>query len=209
MQNSVNYNNIAFIYDGLCQFVFGQRLKNAQMESLSFISAYFHVLIVGGGTGWILEELTKQHASGLRITYIDNSSRMIALSKKRKTAFNTIEFINESIENSLLPHEQYDVILTPFLFDNFSQSTSELIFKKLDNSLKPKGKWLYVDFCISNKSNYRQQFLLKLMYVFFRVTCNIKANQLPDLKDYFSSYEMIHNKYYSNNFIITQVFQKS
>jgi ubiquinone/menaquinone biosynthesis C-methylase UbiE len=70
----VNYNYIASFYDRLCQLVFGQSVKNAQIASLGFIPPTSNVLIVGAGTGWILEEINKIHQNGLSITYIDISS---------------------------------------------------------------------------------------------------------------------------------------
>jgi ubiquinone/menaquinone biosynthesis C-methylase UbiE len=140
--------------------------------------------------------------------YIDSSSKMIQLSKKRNIAFNTIEFIQASIEDINLCKQKYDVVLTPFLFDNFSQSTSEFVFKKLNASLKSDGYWLYIDFYISEKSSYQQKSVLKLMYVFFRLICKIEANRLPIMDDYFLSYKIISDKYYCKNFIIMQIFKK-
>jgi len=208
MQNSANYNAVAFFYDRLCQLVYGQTIKNAQIESLQFIPANADILIVGGGTGWILEEIAKIHSAGLRITYIDSSSKMIELSKKRNRALNTVEFINESIENIHLSQQKYDVVLTPFLFDNFSQSLAEFIFKKLDATLKPNGNWLYIDFHLSKKSTYLQKTLLKLMYIFFSFTCKVEANQLPDMANCFSDYKTKCAKNYYGNFITMQVYQK-
>jgi len=203
-----NYNSIAFFYDTICQLVFGQKIKNAQIKSLQFVPANSKMLIVGGGTGWILEEISKIHHSGLKITYIDNSSKMIQLSKKRNIAFNSIEFINESIEDISLLQEKYDVILTPFFFDNFSQSTAEFVFKKLDASLKKSGCWLYIDFYLSEKSNYLQKILLKVMYVFFRVICKIEARELPAMAAFFSLYKLEEVENYYDGFITMQVYQK-
>lgn len=208
MRSYANYNNIAFFYDLLCKLVFGQKIKNAQIHSLQYISSGSNILIVGGGTGWILEEIAKIHSFGLRIMYVDSSSKMIQLSKKRNIALNTIEFIHASIEDVDLSQQKYDVVLTPFLFDNFRQSTALSVFKKLNMSLKYGGYWLYIDFYISDKNKYQQKVVLKLMYIFFRSMCNIEANKLPYMADYFSSYKTISNSYNCNNFIITQVFQK-
>jgi ubiquinone/menaquinone biosynthesis C-methylase UbiE len=208
MQGSANYNTVAFFYDRLCQTVFGQTIKKAQIESLAFIPPNADVLIAGGGTGWILEEIAKIHSSGLRITYIDSSFNMIQLSKKRNCALNTITFIQQSIENTDLPPHKFDVVITPFLFDNFSQSTAEFIFTKLDTCLKPNGYWLYIDFYLYPKSNILQKILLKWMYVFFRFTCKIEADKLPNMDNYFSSYKIKAAKNYFKDFITMQVFQK-
>jgi len=161
-----------------------------------------------GGTGWILEEIAKIQPSGLRIIYIDSSSKMIQLSKKRNVAFNTIEFIHAFLEDVNLSQQKYDVVLTPFLFDNFSQATAQFVFKKLDTILKCGGYWLYTDFYISEKNNYQQKAVLKLMHVFFRLMCKIEAKKLPDMADCVSLYKSISNNYYCNNFIITLVLKK-
>ena len=208
MQTRNNYNTVASFYDHLSGLIFGQELKKPQIDSLQFITKDSNILIVGGGTGWILEKIADIYSSGLRITYVDSSSKMIELSKRRNTKFNSIEFIHASIEDVNLLPQKYDLILTPFFFDGFSQSTSLLVFKKLDESLKVNGRWIYIDFYISEKSNYRQRILLKLMYVFFRYTCKIEAKELPVIAPYFLSYKIQYSKSYFKNFIIMQVFQK-
>jgi ubiquinone/menaquinone biosynthesis C-methylase UbiE len=170
MAKRTNFNSIAVFYDNLCQLVFGQYVKTSQIEALEFLQPNSTILIVGGGTGWILDEISKIYPSGLTITYIDISSKMIQLSKKRNSALNTIEFLEAGIENVNLNAKQYDAILTPFLFDAFAQSTANLVFEKLNESLKINGIWLYTDFYLSQKSKYWKRLTIKLMYIFFRLT---------------------------------------
>lgn len=208
MSNRTNFNSIAPFYDGLCQLVFGQRVKKAQIESLKFIPAGSSILIVGGGTGWILDEISKIHPSGLTITYIDKSSKMIELSKKRSVCTNAVTFINDAVENVNLSNQSYDVILTPFLLDCFSQSTFQSVFEKLNDSLKTKGLWLNIDFCLSSESKFWQKAMVKIMYAFFSLTCRIEAKRLPSLSVSFAPYALINRKMFCNNFIKMQVFQK-
>ncbi len=208
MYSRVNYNYIAPFYDRLCQMVFGQRVKNAQIESLEFIPHDSDVLIVGGGTGWILEEICKIHQNGLSITYIDISSKMIKLSKNRGSSCNKVSFINASIENADLQNKKYDVVITPFLFDGFQQDTLQSIFNKLDKSLISKGLWLYTDFYLTQKSKWWQISLLKIMYFAFRMVCRIEASRLPDVATCFSSYDKIKENNFCSNFISMQVLQK-
>jgi ubiquinone/menaquinone biosynthesis C-methylase UbiE len=208
MPNRSDFNSVAHFYDWLSRLVFGQRIKKAQIEVLKFIPPNSSILIAGGGTGWILEEINKVIPSGLTITYIDKSSKMIQLSKKRKQAGNSVEFINESIEEINLQSQKYDVILTPFFLDCFSQKTFEFVFQKLNASLKQDGLWLNIDFHLSNKSKNWQKAMVKIMYAFFSLLCNIEAKKLPFINDSFSNYTLIKQKAYCNNFIVMQVFQK-
>ncbi|MEO8761209.1 MAG: class I SAM-dependent methyltransferase, partial [Bacteroidia bacterium] len=153
-------------------------------------------------------EITKIKPAGLTITYVDISSKMIQLSKKRNMGLNTVEFIEASVEDLSFAEKKYDVILTPFLFDVLSQSTCQHVFKKLTASLKTKGLWFYTDFFLSDKSKYWQKFVLKIMYVFFRFTCKIEATKLPAVEIYFSKYETIFHNTYCKHFIVSKVFRQ-
>jgi spermidine synthase len=81
---AANYNNSAWFYDSLARLVYGKALVNAQVYLLKHITENAKVLIVGGGTGWILDELTRIHPSGLQITYVEIAPNMMALSKKKR-----------------------------------------------------------------------------------------------------------------------------
>ena len=148
-----NFNYIALFYDRLCQFVFGNAIKKSQIDLLPFMPTDATVLIIGGGTGWIIDEIIKIRPSGLNVTYVDISSKMIALSKKRNKGMNTFEFIEASIENVQFTEKKYDIILTPFIFDVLPQSSCQQVFEKLSISLKTKGLWLYADFFFRIKAN--------------------------------------------------------
>jgi len=81
---AANYNNSVWFYDRLAGLVYGKELIKSQVYLLPYIPANAHVLVVGGGTGWILEELARVHPSGLNITYAEIAPAMIALSQKKK-----------------------------------------------------------------------------------------------------------------------------
>jgi ubiquinone/menaquinone biosynthesis C-methylase UbiE len=128
-----NYDNSAVFYDRLSRVVFGQALISSQVYLLPFIPPNASVLIVGGGTGWILEEIAKTYPSGLSITYVEISAKMNALAQKRNTANNQVIFVNKPIE-AVADSDSYDVIITSFLFDNFSETTLATVFAHLHNA---------------------------------------------------------------------------
>jgi ubiquinone/menaquinone biosynthesis C-methylase UbiE len=205
-----NYNKIAGIYDFLSRVVFQKSIINAQKFLLQHILPNSKILIVGGGTGWILEELSKMYNEGIEITYVEKSRQMIALSKQKNTQHNTVEFINKGIEE-YSTGKKFDAVFTAFLFDNFQQDKIEFIFSQLHPFLKPNGLWLYADF-IHHKNNaaWWQKFLLKTMYLFFRLTCNIETQQLIDMSPYFAkSYNKISEKHFYHNFIKAAVYKKA
>lgn len=205
-----NYNKIAGIYDFLSRVVFQKSIINAQKFLLQHISPNSKILIVGGGTGWILEELSKIYNAGIEITYVEKSSQMIALSKQKNIQHNTVEFINKGIEE-YSTEIKFDAVFTAFLFDNFQRDKIESVFSQLHRFLKPGGLWLYADFIHQkNDSAWWQKFLLKTMYLFFKLTCNIETQQLIDMSPYFAkSYNNISGEHFYHNFIKAVVYKKA
>jgi ubiquinone/menaquinone biosynthesis C-methylase UbiE len=204
---AVNYNKAAWFYDRLSRMVYGRALINAQVYPLQFIPANSNILIVGGGTGWILEELTKIHPSGLQITYVEVAKNMMALSKKRNVGKNEVVFIIDSIENVNLP-SNFDVVITSFLFDNFKEPTLGKIFNHIYAQLKPLGLWLNTDFQLTGR--LWQQLFLKSMLLFFKVFGNVESSTLPDMNNYFESngYKVLSEKTFFGDFIVAKVYKK-
>jgi len=208
MQN--NYDNIASYYDFLSQLVFGSSLIKAQSLFLNYVKPKSSILIVGGGTGRILEYLAREHASGLVITYVEISAKMIAAARKRDWKQNQVYFVHQAVEDFSSPL-QYDVILTAFLFDNFTEPKIRLTFSQLDSMLNSGGLWLFADFTYDkNKGKWWQKILLSLMYKFFRLTCHIEATDLINMEDIFDRngyLKVFENTYYAG-FIKSIVYNK-
>ncbi|GEO07918.1 class I SAM-dependent methyltransferase [Segetibacter aerophilus] len=205
-----NYNSIAPFYDFLSKAVFGTAIVNAQQFLIQTIPPKSIVLIVGGGTGWILEEICKVHAEGLQIVYVEPSEKMVAISKKRNAGGNKVSFINEAIQDAA-PNNKFDVVITPFLFDNFLPPTAQWVFEKIDRLLVPEGSWLFADFQLVRKSAWWQFIMLKIMYLFFRIVCRIEANHLPDTDVLFDQheYKLIRSQTFFKNFICSFTYRKS
>ncbi|RYE28200.1 MAG: methyltransferase domain-containing protein [Sphingobacteriaceae bacterium] len=205
-----NYDAAAWFYDALSQLVFGNKLIESQRFLVQQIMPEAKILIVGGGTGWILEELTRVQPSTLKITYVEISARMICLSKQKYYGQNEVVFVNLPIEDFMLT-ENYNIILTPFLFDNFSEKRIRAVFKQLHQSLKPGGLWLLADFQVQkNYAGIWQQILLKTMYWFFGWLCSVETKQLTTMRPVFlaENYQLSAEKTFYQGFIISQVYRK-
>jgi ubiquinone/menaquinone biosynthesis C-methylase UbiE len=204
---AANYDNSAWFYDRLSRVVYGRALIRSQVYLLKHIPKNSNILIAGGGTGWILEEITKVHPSGLTITYAEISSNMMALSKKRNVGNNEVIFLNEPVEN-IETGKFYDVVFTPFLFDNFTEETLQNVFAHIHSRLKPGGIWLNTDFRPAGK--WWHTLLLKSMIIFFRTICGIEAKKLPDIEKQFEQhqYEMIDHKSFFGEFILSTAYKK-
>ncbi len=197
-----NYDNIAFAYDRLSRLMFGNSIQQSQICLLSYITSGSKILIVGGGSGWILEEITRLHPSGLSIVYIEASEKMTKLAKAKNIAENKVDFLNIYLEQ-FETTAGFDIIITSFLFDNFNETTALESFNKLDALLNKKGKWLFVDYVLNKESSYFHKLLLQTMYWFFRLVSNVQAKYLVDMNPLFlkSNYEAVFSRYFYNQFI--------
>lgn len=203
-----NYDNAAEFYDVLSKAVFRRSIIEAQVGLLTYIPAGSTILIVGGGTGWILEEIGKVHATGLDITYVEISEKMLKLSRKRDVQQNKVQFVHAAIE-VFVPDHLYDIVITAFLFDNFSSDTAKKVFNVLHPLLKQDGHWLFADF--TNTPGLWQRLLLKSMYTFFRLLCKVEATQLHDMQPLFDQhhYQQLADKRYYGRFIRSAVYRKT
>ncbi len=205
-----NYDNVALFYDLLAHLIFGNAVLHSQIFLINTIPANSTILIIGGGTGRILKEISKRHKQGLQITYVEISGKMMRQSEKRDTGNNKVIFINKSIADVTF-YQSFDVVITPFLFDNFSYNTCKTIFDKIDDVLRPEGLWLFADFQQSKKNNLLQKLLMNVMYLFFRLLCKIEAEQLQDMGVLFKEYNYnnIFMQTFFKKFIYSAIYTKS
>ncbi|AKD55378.1 class I SAM-dependent methyltransferase [Spirosoma radiotolerans] len=175
-----NFNWVAPVYDTLAFVVFGHKLQQAQVVFLDQIPAGANVLLVGGGTGWLLEQVLMR-GNTKRIVYLEASRKMVALASRRmiqKSLLGSVDF-RVGDETALSPDESFDVIITPFVLDLFTETTLKTQFiPQLLNVLKSTGLWLVTDFV--QPPSWWQKVLLWIMIRFFRLTAGIEANRLAN-----------------------------
>ena len=187
--------------------VFGKAQTEAQLFLIKAIPAASTVLIAGGGTGWLLEEIAGIHPSGLTITYVDSSAAMIALARKRDIGGNKITFITAAIEEAV-SDQTYDVVITPFLFDNLTDEAMHKTFSVIGQKHAPNGSWLYCDF--RRTDVWWQWLLLKMMYLFFRLFRSMEATTLPDAESDFLQYhyKISEQRLFMRGFIVSVIYQR-
>lgn len=204
---SNNYDPVSWFYDWLSRVVFGSVLMDAQLIFLDNLPAEAHLLIAGGGTGQILEKISRKYPHGLTITYVELSGKMLALSRKRNVQNNRVTFIDGDI-SQIHFDDQFDAIITAFLFDNFGAALANKAFDNLDKSLRNGGLWLFTDF--QNTRKLWHKLLLKSMYLYFRWLCKIDAKKLdpPDQLFAKANYRILEQETFYSGFIASRRMQK-
>jgi len=171
---SNDFDKIAFVYDRLAGLVFGKSIVDSQKVFFDKIPAEARILIMGGGSGRILQELFSANPK-IEVCYIDASAKMISHTKHRMRNDMRIEFI-VGTENDI-PDRSFDVIVTNFYLDLFKAESLLSVLRKLKNVMGPNSLWIVTDF---TDKKWWHRLMIKVMYIFFRVTARIEASKLPD-----------------------------
>ena len=163
------------MYDPLAQLIFGKSIVDSQTWFLDQVPPMAKVLILGGGTGWILGELVKQNPS-CTVWYVEASTKMIEKTRGR-LLHNQVNLIHGT-EDDIPQNVTFDVIITNFYLDLFTEEKLKNVIQQLTNQTHSSSRWLVTDFV--DRGVWWQRFMLKIMYLFFRSVCDIEANRLPN-----------------------------
>lgn len=203
-----NFDRVAWCYDWLSFLVFGNALKHSQFLLLEQLDGCEKVLIIGGGTGWILPEILKRNDIQ-EIDYVESSLKMLEKARKQKLSPSLkVNFIHGD-EQSIVSTEYYDAVLAFYFFDLFPKRKQEKLISIIVNSLNVGGKLLVADFYLSEKSPFWQKMLMKLMYFFFRVTSDVEVARLEDFRTGLKkSFEYCSSVAGFRGMILSEVYKK-
>ena len=182
------FNQISGYYNLLQRMVFANTLRNAEAKSIHLLQNCSTVMVIGGGSGFFLEQLVKLGIPN--ILYIELSDKMIEMAKRRVERLNKsttkVIYINKGWEE-YMPDEPVDAIVCNFFLDVFHERTIQKIIFHYNRHIKNNGLWYCTDFYIHTNSGILYSSLIKFMYWFFQAICNIEAKRLPDIFPYFGT----------------------
>ncbi len=211
------FDRSAWFYDSLARLIFGGVIRRSQIHLLPFIPPQASVLIVGGGTGWLLQDLAALRIP-LQVTYLELSPRMLAKAQKvaarLSDQFLQVSF-RQGTEAILPPQDYFEVIFTPFVLDLYPDEQLLPMVKKLHQHLKPSGLWLLTDFFISPETTIWQKWwqsrLARTMYLFFNWLDGLTTRKLPVIAFPFQqlALPLQHTRSFYGGFIRAQVYSNS
>lgn len=171
----MSFDVIAPVYDLLSRMVYGRSIVAAQKYMLKYIPEESSVLIVGGGTGWIIGELFAINKA-CSVVYMEASQKMLEKAQARihTRDQSRIQFL---LQSEIPSEGSYDVVITNFFLDLFPSCKLRTIIQQLKNLIKDDGSWIVTDFVDDGKR--WQRLMLKIMYIFFRTLSKIEATVLP------------------------------
>jgi len=166
------YDRLAPVYDRLAVFFVGKQIQQAQLKWLLYLNNRQKLLILGGGTGWMLLAISQINPN-LVIHYVDASAKMIAKAQAEAKG-SIIRFIKGTEAD--IPDKDYDTVLTHFYLDLFSDDQLPDLITKVKKRLTNNALWLVTDF---ETHNTLQRVKVRLMYLFFRLMTGLKTHALP------------------------------
>lgn len=180
-----DFDLLAPVYDELARLVFGGAAKRAQTELLPELHDAQRALILGGGTGWFLHALLAQTAVQ-HVLYVEKSPNMLRRSRTLLAAtaphwLSRVEFRLGTEESLSAGDGPFDLIVTNFFLDQFSDQSCAHIIERLAAQLTAAGRWLFVDIHTpeSGWERLAAKLLFKLIYSFVAVTSQVEARRPP------------------------------
>jgi tRNA (cmo5U34)-methyltransferase len=203
------FNQVAAFYDPLAKLVFGTNLEKAQNWLLPYIPDGATILIIGGGSGWLLKQILL-NTSPAHVLYLEASEKMLDLARQLNQQPEVVTY-RLGTDADIQTHEQFDVIITPFILDLYPEHRLTQLMHRLNNVLALGGLWLFADFWpVQQKPPVWQKLLAKSMYLFFGLLSGVRASQLPDYDKHFRQLnlqEQASEQFYKG-FVQAKVFRK-
>jgi ubiquinone/menaquinone biosynthesis C-methylase UbiE len=178
----VSFDAVAPWYRTLETIAFGNALQRARIACLNEIGSPRRALVVGEGNGRLLRELLTTHP-GVQVDCIDASERMLQLAQQRiGQDANRVSFQQRDIMSWTPTAGEYDLIVTHFFLDCFSEDQLSEVVTKLSGAATPNAAWLVADFRIPSQTfaGLHARAWLVTMYSFFRSVAGIDARELVD-----------------------------
>lgn len=182
----MSFDSIAPAYRTLETIAFGGDLQRARVACLGEIETARRALIVGEGNGRFLCELLRVHPN-VEIDCVDASGHMLELARRRvecRLPADSIgvRFLQQDITSWTPPESSYDLIVTHFFLDCFSEDRIAEVVNRLARAATPSATWLLADFCMpaGGLARIRARLWLSAMYRFFQFTAGIEAAELED-----------------------------
>jgi tRNA (cmo5U34)-methyltransferase len=167
------FDRLAPLYDLSGDLALAGRIHASQVTLLPRLPSVRRALVLGGGTGRFLEAFLN-HDPEARVVSIDASPGMTRRTEdriNRSGQRERVELRGGGLEK-LGPDERFDLVVTHYFLDLFADEELHGVMESLNRTLVKEGHWLFSDF--------RQRSVAAVLYPFFRATCGISADSLPD-----------------------------
>ncbi len=213
----MNCDRLARSYRWLEYLRYGKVLERCRSAMLPDLANARKALLIGDGDGRFLSKLAL-HNDSVALDAIDLSYRMVKITNRRLNQSrcrhkNRITLQNGDIRTARPPGHGYDLVVTHFFFDVFSTNELKCVIDRVAQWTAPEASWVISEFDlpVSGWKRANARFWLRTMYAFFRVTTNLRNQQLPCWRPLLREAGFVPRKQirYKDGFIVSELWQRN
>lgn len=186
IRTSMNCDAIAPYYETLEHVSFGKSLERARFAFLPQTSTSLRAIVCGGGDGRFLTQLLRVNRN-VHVDFVDLSPEMIAQAKKRISVMTQVDRERVSFHHADLREFEplkagYDLIVTHFFLDCFSDCELSAVVARLSNWGTPHAAWVVSEFRETKGPLGRiwTAAITRTLYAAFRIATGLTVSHLPD-----------------------------
>lgn len=183
-QTRTSFDPIAKVYVIIERLTFGSLLEKTRLHYLPALTHSKNALVLGDGDGRFLARLLAEN-SDLCATAVDSSASMLRLLRRRCEA--SVPDVQQrlcTVHSDVLAFhtmEKYDLVVTHFFLDCFSDADLKLVMQAINPSVDIEALWVFSDFRVPQGAlAFPARFLIRGLYFAFRVLTGLHVTQLPD-----------------------------
>ena len=179
-------NGIASYYEVLEHLSFGKRLEERRFAFLAETGTVQSAIICGGGDGRFLARLLRLN-SRVEVDFIELSPKMVEIAERRIASMGRafrrrVRFCVGDIREFEPRARRYDLIVTHFFLDCFTDPQLTNVVELLAKWGTPQARWVVSDFAEANGAIGRSwtRAVIRSLYAAFRLTTGLRVTRLPN-----------------------------
>jgi ubiquinone/menaquinone biosynthesis C-methylase UbiE len=177
-----HFDRLARVYRWMEMFTFGPWLERCRFAFLSEMAGCGRAAVLGDGDGRFTARLLGAN-SIVRIDAVDASREMLRELLKRAGPDAERVHVHQSDALEWLPaNAPYDLVVTHFFLDCFTEDEVRALAGKLRRALSPEALWVVSEFAIPEGAFGRwvARPVIWLLYSAFGVLTGLQVRKLPD-----------------------------
>ncbi len=182
----MNCDRISRFYNALEHLSFGNYLENCRTAFLAEMAKSRNAIVCGGGDGRFLARLLRANPH-VEVDYVKLSPQMVRLAEQRVASIGhafleRVKFhVVDILEFGQRPGG-YDLIVTHFFLDCFSDLELAHVVLHLAGCAAPDARWVVADFCEADGPVGRiwTRAVIRSLYAAFKFTTGLRVTRLPD-----------------------------
>jgi len=181
----MNCDLIAPHYQALEYASFGRTLERRRFAFLATAKTSRNAIVCGGGDGRFLARLLLANST-VRVDFVDSSQKMVELAERRiaglgRSFRSRVRFYVADLANFDPSHGDYDLVVTHFFLDCFTDAELFKLAARLASWTTPNAQWIVSEFqqAPGRFAGLWSGLVIRALYAAFRLSTGLRVTRLP------------------------------